>query len=34
MMANAIADLQRAHRPFRVVRETSGRPDLLSIFVP
>lgn len=33
MMQNAIADLLRVHRPFRVVRETSGRPDLLSIFV-
>jgi hypothetical protein len=33
MMENAIADLRRAHRPFRLVRETSDRPDLLSIFV-
>ena len=33
MMENAIADLQRTRRHFRIVRETSGRPDLLSIFV-
>jgi len=33
MMENAIADLRRTRRHFRIVRETSGRPDLLSIFV-
>lgn len=33
MMENALADLRRTRRHFRVVRETSGRPDLLSIFV-
>jgi len=33
MMENALADLRRTRRHFRIVRETSGRPDLLSIFV-
>ena len=33
MMENAMADLRRARRHFRVVRETAGRPDLLSLFV-
>ena len=33
MMENAIADLRRTRRHFRVVRETPGRPDLLSLFV-
>lgn len=33
MMENAITDLRRTGRHFRIVRETTGRPDLLSIFV-
>ena len=33
MMENAITDLRRTGRHFRIVRETAGRPDLLSIFV-